>query len=152
MPSRLRLLAIACAMLSACFPASKPETPPPIAGPNYDFAPQGPCAAAGSAKLTIAVVSPLWQNASQPSANPIYQTATGGMLFPEPKVLMDVGPAMRSDFLELLSCRGYLARGPFDSFEAMVYPDREGSQLLLEPGLQVTLDFPNLALVEKRDE
>jgi hypothetical protein len=71
------------------------------------------------------------------------------MLFYEPKILMDVGPAMRSDFLELLSCRGYLAKGPFDSFESMVYPDREASQLLLEPGLQIDVDFSNLALEVK---
>lgn len=143
---------VACGLgvaATSCLPTSKPEPPLAMAGPKYDFSPQGQCSPPGSTKLTIAIVSPLWQVVSQPSAAPGYAPAAGGMLFYEPKILMDVGPAMRSDFLELLSCRGYLAKGPFDSFESMVYPDREASQLLLEPGLQVDVDFPNLALVEK---
>lgn len=147
---RICCISLVGIVLGGCTPSSKVEAPAPLPGPRYDFSPQGPCSPTGSTRLTIAVVSPLWQVTSQPSAAPgITPQAAGGMLFYEPKILMDVGPAMRSDFLELLSCRGYLAKGPFDSFESMVYPDREASQLLLEPGLQIDVDFSNLALEVK---
>jgi hypothetical protein len=47
--------------------------------------------------------------------------------------------ALRDDFLEIVTCRGYLSKGPFDSFESMVFPDREGSDLLLEPVIESTM-------------
>jgi hypothetical protein len=47
--------------------------------------------------------------------------------------------ALRADFFELLTCRGLLTKGPFDSFEQMVYPDREASNLLLEPEIEMRM-------------
>lgn len=62
-----------------------------------------------------------------------------------PKIFTDLSAAMRDDFLELVSCRGLLTKGPFDSFDAMVFPDREASQLLLEPALLMDVNVVNLA-------
>lgn len=150
----MTLVSVVCGTaLAGCMSASGSPAPSPLAGPNYDFTPTPPCAPTGSAKLTIAVVSPRWQAPSQASGAPggpfVGYPTNSGVVYAEPKVLLDVAPAMRADFLELVSCRGYLAKGPFDSFESMVYPDREGSQLLLEPELQLDVDFSSLAALEK---
>jgi hypothetical protein len=131
--------------LVGCTPVTQTATAPlPVA--RYDYSASSPCEATGKAKLTIAVVSPRWQQRSQGMNGATNTTAS---TFGTPKVLLDVGPAMRSDFLELLTCRGYLTKGPFDSFEAMVFPDREGSQLLLEPELQIQFSIDKADLMTK---
>jgi hypothetical protein len=56
-----------------------------------------------------------------------------------------MGGAMRADFLQLITCRGYLAKGPFDSFESMVFPDRQASQLLLEPELLISVELTSVS-------
>ncbi len=47
--------------------------------------------------------------------------------------------ALRDDFLELVTCRGLLTRGPFPNFDAMMYPDRDAANLLLEPLIESTI-------------
>ena len=142
-PRRFQFVVLAC--LSACMTSKPAPAPEPLAGPRYDFSPTPPCSPVGTTKLTVAIVSPRWQAPTQSGLSMVNM----GVAYTQPKILLDVAPAMRADFLELVSCRGYLAKGPFDSFEAMVYPDREASHLLLEPELQLDVDIPTISMVEK---
>ncbi len=132
------------ALGSACVPAKPVEPPTPLPAARYDFTPSD-CQQPGSTRLTLAVIAPRWQTPTQAtsSAAAMY---TG---YAAPRVFLDLANAMRGDFLELASCRGYLAKGPYDSFEAMVFPDREASQLLLEPDLQIDVSITNLEAVPK---
>jgi len=48
---------------------------------------------------------------------------------------------MANDFQEILSARGYTIRGPFRRFDDMTFPDKKGSQLALEPQLEIDADM-----------
>lgn len=132
------------ATLCGCVPTSQAPLQPVPKG-QYSFTPTPPCAAPGSARLTLAIVAPRWQDANTASgitlqARTVAETraAAAGRAFAE------MGSAMKSDFLQLVTCRGYLAKGPFDSFESMVFPDRQASQLLLEPELLISVDITGI--------
>jgi hypothetical protein len=128
--------------VSGCVATVQVKQPPPRPA-SYDFTPTPPCRASGSTKLTLAVVSPRWADPSQPTAQVTAAPPYGS------KPLFDLSAAMKGDFLELLGCRGFLTKGPFDSFDAMVYPDREGSHLLLEPELSIAVMLDNLTSAAK---
>jgi len=48
---------------------------------------------------------------------------------------------MSLDFQQMLSSRGFTTRGPFGSYEELTYPDKKGSDLVLEPTLELTFDL-----------
>lgn len=129
--------------LLACTPVQ--PTLQPVPKPRYSYTPTGSCSPAGSSRLTLAIVAPRWQGANAtPSGGTMGQTYRT----PQDRFFPDLSAAMRADFLQLVTCRGYLAKGPFDSFEAMVYPDRVGSELLLEPELLIKVDIGEVSAVE----
>jgi hypothetical protein len=116
-------------------PPAAPSTPIPVA--RLDHAPAG-CVAPSSMKLTLAIVAPTWQQRSPEGSAP--QAALTVQSSPGATTLQNkFRSALRDDFLEIVTCRGYLSKGPFDSFESMVFPDREGSDLLLEPVIESTM-------------
>ncbi len=47
---------------------------------------------------------------------------------------------MSLDFQQILSARGYTVRGPFKLYDEMAFPDKKGSDLVLEPSLDVQLE------------
>lgn len=137
-----KIALIAAIGQSACVPPQTGPAPQPLGPPKYDYKSAQQCEAPGSSKITVGVISPQWPSSVQASGGVAMQgRGTAGA----PQILLDVAPAMRQDFLELVTCRGYLTKGPFDSFEAMVFPDREASNLLLEPELQVSVSVTDVA-------
>lgn len=137
------LIAISATLASAAACMSSRPAPAPVPKARFDYSPAG-CEQSGSTKLTFAVVAPRWQSPTQHTASSVQYTS-GAM----PQVYLDLTNAMRGDFLELATCRGYLARGPFDSFEAMVFPDREASNLLLEPELMLDVTVTDLEVAAR---
>ncbi len=140
-----RFVVAAFTTLAAACVAPLSSAPPPVPAARYDFSPASPCDAPGATKLTLAIVAPRWHDQAM---LPMGVPAMAYPLYNRPRTFLDLAQAMRADFLELATCRGYLTRGPFDSFDAMVYPDREASQLLLEPELMIDVKLSNLATVE----
>ena len=47
---------------------------------------------------------------------------------------------MTKDFMEVLNAHGYSVKGPFETYNDMMYPDKEGSDLLLTADIQFGLD------------
>ena len=120
-------LAIAAFIVAAegCVPpaAAKSESE---SAPTLSFSYTPPTSApAGSAKVTLAVVQPQWAKDD------------GGDL-------LEFSTAMKNDFIALLNARGYTTRGPFDSYQAMVFPDKNGSDLILTPELALTWEFSDV--------
>lgn len=122
----------------ACVPVTPTPAPPP-ARVSFDHTPAAPCATPASLRVTLAVVSPQWKDATPSSMTvPVYSsTAYPAQGSTTQRMREEFSSALRTDFFELLTCRGFLTKGPFDSFDQMVYPDREGSNLLLEPELEM---------------
>jgi len=109
----------ACATTST-LPAYNPQftyTPPQEAKP-------------GAAQVTIALVAPSYA-----------QDAPWTGLAPWTTFSNDLS----SDFNELLAARGFLVKGPFGAYEQMVFPDKQGSDLVLVPTLSVTVDLQNVS-------
>jgi hypothetical protein len=50
------------------------------------------------------------------------------------------GGNLNADFQELLNARGYTVRGPFAMIDEMTFPDKKGSDLALQPTLELTFD------------
>ncbi len=140
----MHLLVLLSPLASAlgCMSSQSAPAAAPVPRPSYDFTPTT-CQQPGSTKITLAIVAPRWQSPIQPAWTRGYSAASAPQLF------ADLSNAMQGDFMELATCLGYLARGPFDSFEAMVFPDREASQLLLEPELQMDVEVTALSVVEQ---
>src|ERR1700674_2691004 len=113
MSSRL-ILVFAGACLTACAPAPSA----PVAPLSYSYTPPIN-AQPGSANVTLAIVQPSW---ARPQQN---------------QNLLEFSTHMRNDFLALVTARGYTTRGPFASWQAMLYPDKTGADLVLMPQLEI---------------
>ncbi|MGD9549209.1 MAG: hypothetical protein AB7V45_16915 [Candidatus Krumholzibacteriia bacterium] len=55
---------------------------------------------------------------------------------------------MQGDFDELLTARGFITTGPFDTMEEMTYPDKKNCDLILVPDLDLTVPVQGLAFQE----
>ncbi len=127
-------------MLSGCAAATRPsQAPAPAPLATFDFTPQG-CVAPGVNKLTLAIVAPAWQNKSVGNATKV----TDGETIP---LQARFTQALRDDFLELVNCRGFVTKGPFNAFDDMVFPDRDGSNLLLEPVVDANVQYTDVQKV-----
>ncbi len=119
--------------LSACAGAMRPEiAPAPIA--VFDYSPTG-CKTSNTTPLTLAIVAGTWRNKSKGEV--LAQTEA----IPMQQKFAD---ALRDDFLELVTCRGYATKGPFKDFDEMVFPEREASNLLLEPVLEANVEYTEI--------
>jgi hypothetical protein len=61
----------------------------------------------------------------------------------------DFSRNMALDFQELLAARGFTVKGPFSSYDELAYPDKKGSDLVLQPSLEVKLDESNMKVHEQ---
>ena len=92
--------------------------------PVFQFTPPTN-ATAGSAEVTFAIVGASYAENTK---------WTEEWPFP------DFSDRMALDFQQILSARGFTVRGPFKSFDEMTYPDKKGSDLVLEPKLDVKFE------------
>ncbi|MBI1805662.1 MAG: hypothetical protein HYR76_01270 [Ignavibacteria bacterium] len=95
--------------------------------PSFHFTPTANAPVA-SAEVTFAVV-----NASY-SENQPWTT-----VWP----FTDFSKNMGLDFQQILSARGFTVKGPFGSYDELTFPDKKGSDLVLQPTLDVRLDIVN---------
>lgn len=101
--------------------AKKPE---PVKPPTFEFTPPtnaGP----NSANVTLALVNAHY------SQNETWTNVAPFNSFSE---------SLDGDFQELLSARGFTVRGPFAEYQEMTFPDKKGSDLILQPNLDVTIE------------
>ena len=131
----MRFFAPFCIVAVFCFiiltGCAKPPQPPRsmIA---FDYTPQTE-ESAGSADVTFAVVgAQLLTPQKQGVMQLVHQT-------PVP-LFDDFIDNMTRDFMELLSALGYGVRGPFQSYDDMIHPEKEGSDLILTAEMDFNLD------------
>lgn len=113
----------ACISLFSCV-ATPPTPTVPTYVPKFDFTPSSQVEI-GSAGITFGMVSPRYS-----------EEKSWAHQWPFDKFSEN----MALDFQELLSARGFTARGPFRSYQDMTFPDKKGTDLILEPLLQVNVD------------
>lgn len=56
----------------------------------------------------------------------------------------DFSKNMALDFQQLVAARGFTVKGPFASYDEMAYPDKKGSDLVLQPTLDVQIGATNV--------
>ena len=145
------IVAIACLISMGCAPI----TQPPRETITFDYAPETE-APPGSANVTFAivgvqfVVASTHQQGMSPQQNMLLQPSQQ-----PPPLFLQLASNMTKDFEEVLTARGYGIRGYFDTFDEMIYPDKEGSDLILTAkikfradtsGIQYTRDLKNVLL------
>ncbi len=134
----LSLSALALVGATACTPAAAPQVMP-VPEARLSYAPAYSCATPGSVPVTIAVVSPQFKDVTRDIVS--QQGATNQLVF------NTMPGAMRADFMETLSCRGFATKGPFASYDEMMFPDRSGSDLILAPEITLDVTLSNLETV-----
>ncbi len=135
----------ACASTGA---TSTPATSVPVPrSARFDYAATG-CAAPASMKVTLAIIAPTWQQVPTEgtAATASLSIGTGAAVT---EMQTRFRTALRDDFLELVTCRGLLTRGPFPSFDSIMFPDRDGSNLLLEPLIESTMKMVGVTRVPR---
>jgi len=137
-------------VLGACA-ATTVRTEPTPAAPaprqaRFDFEATG-CAAAASTRLTVAIIAPSWQQQGATEGVKVSASLGNGSAITE--IQNRFKDALRQDFLELVTCRGLATRGPFQNFDSMMFPDRDASNLLLEPVIESTLGMVDVAKVAR---
>lgn len=125
--SHFSIAAIACLISIGCAPI----TQPPRETITFDYAPETE-APPGSADVTFAIVGTQFIVTSN---NPQSMSPQQSM-FPQPSpqpplIFLQLASNMTQDLQEVLTARGYGIRGYFDTLDGMIYPDKEGSDLIL---------------------
>ena len=123
------LVSLLCiVVLAGC--AATPQPPRSII--TFDYTPANEDDT-GSAGVTFAVLETQLLTSNQLNVTQlVFQT-------PSP-LIADFANNMTKDFMELLSSRGYGVRGPFKSYDDMIHPEKEGSDLLLAAEVDIDLD------------
>jgi hypothetical protein len=130
---------IAVCLFAGC--ATPPPAPPPAPKVSFSWSKPGTCATSGSVPVTFAIVHPRFVSVAgtgsmlDGAATRNYQLAA--WMKPRQDMYDEFAASMRNDFLALLSCKGFTTKGPFTSYEEMVFPDRVGSDLILAPELDL---------------
>ena len=88
----------------------------------------------GSADVTFAVVDTQVNIGS-------FTGGTGNSLF------NDFASSMTKDFIEILTARGFGVRGPFDTYDEMIFPDKKDSDLILTAKFEINADVSRVPLM-----
>lgn len=98
-----------------------------VAPPSFDFTPPSQAEVA-SAGVVLALVSPSY--AEEEAVFDFYP-------------FTDFSRNMEGDFEELLIARGFTVTGPFEAYDEMTFPDKNGCDLVLNPSLDISVNFSN---------
>lgn len=113
--SILVILTVTGSLLVGC-----KSTPPPVSQTmRFDFK---PTEQAPPTKINVALVRPRFVSSFKQSELDPFKTFASNM---------------ETDFLEMITARGYTYMGPFTTYDEMVYADKKSTDLVLE----VELDF-----------
>ncbi len=80
-------------------------------------------AASGSADVTFAVVGTQLAKPVQPGQTQLPNQAPV-------KLFADFASTMTKDFMEVLGAQGFGVRGPYNTYDDMIFPDKQGSDLV----------------------
>ena len=143
---------VMCLILTGC---AGRNVQPPRETITFDYVPATE-APPGSADVTFAVVGTKFvASAVQQSASPqqpalSLQQALGiqqGVplsAIPTPSLFEQLISNMTKDFGEVLTARGYTVSGTYRTLDDMIYPDKEGSDLILTAEVRFSVDTSGL--------
>lgn len=126
--------------------SASPSTPPgAVSAPRVAFTWEAPqaCSRPATVPVTFAVVRPVWQtvagSGTMLDAAAMTNPQVAVWIRPRQDLYDEFALAMRNDFFAMLTCKGFTTRGPFASYQEMVFPDRIGSDLVMAPEIDIRL-------------
>ena len=139
------ILIVICLISTGCAPIAQP----PRDTITFDYTPTTE-ALPGSADVNFAIVGTQFVVASThqsgmfPQQNMLLQSSQQ-----PPLLFLQLATNMTKDFEEVLTARGYGIRGYYDTLDEMIYPDKEGSDLILTAKIKFRADTSGIQY--KRD-
>lgn len=103
-------------------------------------------AASGSANVTFAVVGTQLAKPVQPGQMQLPNQAPVKLFADPVKLFADFTSTMTKDFMEVLGAQGFGVRGPFNTYDDMIFPDKEGSDLVLTAEVLFSADMSGTEL------
>src|SRR2546422_761436 len=129
--TRVRIAPLAIALAALGCASTKPLQQ--VYAPKFQFTPPA-TAAPGSAGVAFAVINARFSKDEAWTKEQPFVTFSRNL---------------SADFQELMNARGYTVRGPFGSTEEMTFPDKKGSDLALQPTLELNLATVSKGVEEK---
>ncbi|MCB0410277.1 MAG: hypothetical protein KDD29_08660 [Flavobacteriales bacterium] len=99
---------------------SKTESTPKLKPLTFHFTP--PSTSSETNDITFGLISPIFVDSFEESKHDPYKTYAKNM---------------ESDFIAMLTARGYKIKGPFENTEQMVYSDKKDIDLLIQPVIDI---------------
>jgi len=103
--------------------ASSKVATTPLVVPDFHFSPPSPVAS-GSAGINIAMIAPAY---------------SGNFIYARKSPFMQFRSSMEKDFEQILTARGYILKGPYESYDLMTYSDKNECELGLDIELSVDI-------------
>ena len=131
------IVIVVCFIITGC--ASR-YVQPPRETITFDYVPKAE-APPGSADVTFAIVGTKF---IAPTIHQQMMLLQQGVVLPStsppPLLFQKLVNNMTSDFEEVLTARGFTVRGSYRTLDEMIYPDKEGSDLILTAQVKFSAD------------
>jgi hypothetical protein len=124
----LTLITLSVFLGTSCFTTKRPvQTPPPMTAMKFDYVPPTE-GITKSNDIKFSLIKPRFAPSIKWIPEDPFKTFIGNM---------------STDFVEMLSARGYPYIGPYESYDEMVYNDKKTTDLVLETEVdfQITGDY-----------
>ncbi len=123
-------------LISSCSSiVSTPQEIQKVELKNFDWTPPS-TATTKSSDIAIILVRPIYEEKFKDSKAPIYQRFSKNM---------------GSDFEEMLIAKGYTIRGPYDTYDEIVFSDKSETDLMLEVEIDFSSTWANNAFKKSAD-
>ncbi len=133
---QLSIAAVICIVIGCGLPAE-----PLRESITFDYTPSKE-AAPGSANVTFAVVG------AQP-VTPTQQGVTQSLLQAPVPLFEDFASTMTKDFMEVLNARGFGVTGPFETYDKIMHPVKEASDLLLTAQVKFIAEMSGVQIAKR---
>lgn len=120
------IIAIVCFVSIGCAPI----TQSPRETITFDYVPTTE-APPGSAAVTFAIVGAQFVAPTFQQTGSLQQGIALSSAAPPPPLFEEFVSNMTKDFSEVLTARGFTVKGTYRTLDEMIYPDKEGSDLIL---------------------
>ena len=122
---------------------------PPRETITFDYAPMAE-APPGSADVTFAIVGAKF---TAPTFHQQTLSLQQGIVLPSvappPPLFQELTSNMTKDFGEVLTARGFTVKGSYRTLDEMIYPDKEGSDLILTAQVKLSADTSGIRYKRK---
>ena len=140
------IAAVVCFIITGC---AGRYAQPPRETVTFDYVPTAE-APPGSADVTFAIVGAKF------IAPTVYQQAMSSQqgivppsAAPPPLLFQELVSNMTKDFGEVLTSRGFTVKGSYPTLDKMIYPDKEGSDLILTAQVKLSADTNSIRYTGK---